>query len=114
MDRPRALARVEDLGEAAVEGLGERFAQRTVARPLGEFLKETVDDQPLRLRLGHTPGAQVVELLRIDLGNGRGVRATDVVGLDLEAGDRVSVSLRREEKVAALLEGIGLLRTGID
>ncbi len=60
--------------------------------------------------LGQPVGAQVVELLAIDLGDGGGVRAADVVGLDLEPRDRVGVGPLREQQVAALLEGVGLLR----
>src|SRR5438105_9743578 len=40
--------------------------------------------------------------------------AADVVGLDLEAGYRVRVRALREEEVARLLEGVGLLRARID
>ena len=53
--------------------------------------------------------AQVVKLLGVDLGDRRGVGAADVVGLDLQAGDRVGVGRLGEEQVAALLEGVGLL-----
>ena len=35
--------------------------------------------------------AEVEELVGIDLGHGRGVSAPDVVGLDLQAGDRVGM-----------------------
>jgi hypothetical protein len=41
-----------------------------------------------------------VELLGVDLRDGRGVGATNVVGLDLEARDRVGVGRLREEQVA--------------
>ncbi len=58
--------------------------------------------------------AQVVELLGVDLGDRRGVGAADVVGLDLEPGDRVGVGRLREQQVPALLEGVGLLGARVD
>ena len=50
-------------------------------------------------------------LLGIDLGDGGGVGAADVVGLDLEAGDGVRMGALGDQQVARLLEGVGLLRT---
>ena len=63
---------------------------------------------------GRPAGAQVVELLGVDLGDRGGVRAANVVGLDLQARDRVGVGLVGEQQVAALLEGVGLLGAGVD
>ena len=57
---------------------------------------------------------QVEELVPVDLGDRRRVRAAHVVGFDLEAGDRVGVGLGGEQQVAALLEGVGLLGAGVD
>ena len=56
---------------------------------------------------------QVVELLLVELRDGGRVRAAHVVGLDLEARDRVGVRLLREQQVAALLERVGLLRARV-
>jgi hypothetical protein len=42
------------------------------------------------------------------------VGAADVVGEDLEPGDRVGVRLLGEQQVAALLERVGLLRALVD
>ena len=63
---------------------------------LGELLEEAVDDQALGPLLWQAPGAQVVELLAVDLGDRNGVGAADVVGLDLEPGDRVGVRVLGE------------------
>ncbi len=68
----------------------------------------------LAVVLGQAVGAQVEELLGIDLGDGGGVGAAHVVGLDLQAGDGVGVGALGEEQVARLLEGVGLLRAGVD
>ena len=59
-------------------------------------------------------GAQVEELLAVDLGDRRRVGAAHVVGLDLQAGDGVGVGARGEQQVARLLEGVGLLGAGVD
>ena len=59
-------------------------------------------------------GGEVEELVAVDLRDRRGVGAADVVGLDLEAGDGIGVGVGGEEQVAALLEGVGLLRAGVD
>ena len=45
--------------------------------------------------------AQVEELIGVDLGDGGGVRAADIVCLDLEPGDRVGVGALGEQQVAA-------------
>ena len=82
--------------------------------PLDQLLEEALDHEALRVVLGEAVGAQVVELLGVDLGDRGGVRAADVVGLDLEAGDRVGVGVGGEQQVAALLEGVGLLGAGVD
>ena len=82
--------------------------------PLDELLEEALDDEPLGVRVVEPVGAQVVELLRVDLGDRGGVRAADVVGLDLEPGDRVGVGIRGEQQVAALLEGVGALGARVD
>ena len=58
--------------------------------------------------------AQVEELLGVDLGDRRGVRAAHVVGEDLQARDRVGVRALGEQQVAALLEGVGLLGARVD
>ena len=53
-------------------------------------------------------------MLRVDLADGRAVGAADVVGLDLEAGDRRRLRIGREQQVAVLLIGVGLLRAPVD
>jgi hypothetical protein len=60
--------------------------------------------------LGQAARAQVEELLLVDLGDRRGVRAAHVVGEDLQARDRVGVRALGEQQVAALLERVGALR----
>src|SRR5215211_9035304 len=104
----------EDLREAPVQRLRERIPHGPLAGSLGELLEEAVDDEALRLRLRHAASAQVIQLFGVDLGDGSGVGAAYVVGLDLEAGDRVSVRPLRQQQVPALLEGIGLLGARVD
>ena len=59
-------------------------------------------------------GAEVEELLGVDLGDRRGVGAAHVVGEDLQAGDRVGVGVLGQQQVARLLEGVGLLGVAVD
>ena len=59
-------------------------------------------------------GHQIEELLAIDLAERRTVRAANVVGHDLETGDRVRVRGLREEQIAVLLVGVRLLRAFLD
>ena len=68
----------------------------------------------LAVGLGQPVGAQVEELLGVDLGDGGRVGAADVVGLDLEPGDGVGVGPLGQQQVARLLEGVGLLGAGVD
>jgi hypothetical protein len=57
---------------------------------------------------------EVEELLGVDLGDRRRVRAAHVVGEDLQAGDRVGVRALGQQQVARLLERVGLLGAAVD
>ena len=63
---------------------------------------------------GEAAGHQVEELLAVDLAERRAVGAADVVGEDLEAGDRVGMRVGGEQQVAVLLVGVRLLRLPLD
>ena len=110
--RRRGLALAEDLPEAALEGDRDGCPDRTLLEPLDQRLQEPLDDQPLRLLLRQAVRPQVVQLFGVDLGYGRRVGAADIVGFDLEAGNRVGVGRLREQEVAALLEGVGCWAPG--
>ena len=69
----------------------ERFADRLELDPVEHVLEEAAHDQPLRLGPREAAAHAVEELLAVDLAERRAVRAADVVGHDLEAGDRVGV-----------------------
>ena len=73
----------------------QRLAHRLELDPVEHVLEEAADDQPLGLGAREAAGHRVEELLAVDLAERRAVRAADVVGEDLEAGDRVGVRLRR-------------------
>ena len=72
------------------------YATRDPAAPEGETLNLawTRDERPW---------------LAVDLTERRPMRAANIVGHDLEAGDRVRMSGLREEQVAVLLVRVGLL-----
>ena len=95
--------------EALLELVAKRLADRPVVGAFDQLLEEALDHQALGVGVAEPVRAQVVELLWVDLGNGGGVRAANVVGLDLEPGDGVGVGVGREQQVAALLERIGAL-----
>ena len=63
---------------------------------------------------GEAARHQVEELLAVDPAERRAVGAADVVGEDLEPGDRVGVRLLGEQQVAVLLVGVRLLRVLLD
>src|SRR4051794_32015230 len=74
----RGLA--EDDGQAALERPCEGVADAALLEALDELGEEALDDQAGGDVVGEAAGAQVEELLGIDLGDGRGVGAADVVG----------------------------------
>src|SRR6187455_3719613 len=87
----------------------ERVANRLELDPVEDLLVEAAHDQALGLATGETAGHAVEELVAIDLADRRAVRATNVVRLDLQPGNRVGMRLVGEEEVAVLLEGVRLL-----
>src|SRR3712207_9062728 len=79
--------------EAGVELAGDRGAQavRTGAerQAVDGVLEEAEHDEALGDVGRNAARLEVVELIPVDRADGRGVRAADVVGLDLEVGDRL-------------------------
>ena len=71
--------------------------------------KKPKQDQPLRHRRRDTSRLEVEALLAVDLADGRGVRAADVVLLDVEIRHRVRVCPVAQHEVAVGLEGVGAL-----
>src|SRR5262245_18136575 len=61
----------QDLGEAAFDRLGDRVAQRAVVVALDDRAEEALDDQARGGGLAQAAGAQVEDLLGVDLGDGR-------------------------------------------
>ena len=108
------LALAQDLAQAALQRHRDGGADGAVVEALDERLEEALDDEALRVGLAEAVRAEVVDLLGVDLGDRGGVGAADVVGLDLQSGDRVGVGRLREQQVAVVLEGVGLLGAGID
>src|SRR5439155_3037762 len=96
--------------ERGCEGVADRLQIDTVE----DVLEEAAHDQPLSLRARETARHEVEELLAIDLPERRPVGTADVVRKDLEPGNRVRVRGLREQEVAVLLVGVGLLRVLLD
>src|SRR5918995_5211984 len=111
---PSSRGSVEERGEPALERRAEGLAHRALLEALDQLGHEALDHQARRRALVEAARAQVEELLLVDLRDGRGMGAADVVGEDLEARDRVGVRLLGEQQVAALLEGVRLLGAGVD
>src|SRR4051812_28894450 len=105
---------LQDARQARLEGGSDGLAALALREALDERGQEALDDQPPRRRVGQAVGLQVEELLLVELGDRRGVRAAHIVGEDLQARDRIGVGLLGDEQVARLLEGVGLLRAGVD
>ena len=100
---------------------GGARARRAIASRIGPSSKRSTSSamkpsitRRLAAASSEAARAQVEDLLRVDLGDRRRVRAADVVGQDLEARDRVGVRLLGEQQVAALLERVGLLGARVD
>ena len=84
----------------------ERFPYRLELDSVEHVLEEAAQDRRrCRVRLRQAARHRVEELVAVDLADRRTVYAADVVGLDLEAGDRVRVRLRGKEQVPVLLVG---------
>ena len=77
-------------------------------------LEEAAHDHPLRRDPVKAARHQVEELGAVDLADRGAVRAAHVVGLDLEPRDRGRLGVGREQQVAVLLVGVGLLRALVD
>src|SRR4051794_496064 len=82
--RPRTINLVsaerlpQHLAEPPLQRLRDRVAQRALVVALDDGAEEALDDQALGNTLRQAAGAQIEDLLRIDLGDRRGVGAADV------------------------------------
>src|SRR3954470_133825 len=99
--------------EAALDRGRDALAHRARLEALDERLEEAFDHEPVGVRLGEPMGAQVEQLVAVDLRDRGGVRAAHVVGENLEAGDRIGVRALGQQQVARLLEGVRALRAGV-
>ena len=68
----------------------------------------------MAVSLGDAAGLGVEDHLLVDPAGGRAVGAADVVGLDLQPGDRVGAGGFREHQVVVLLVGVGALGVLLD
>src|SRR5581483_217631 len=104
-----AAAGVELPGDGGPQPLLGAGAER---QAVDGVLEEAEDDQALGDVGRHAPGGEVVELVRLDRADGRGVGAADVVALDLQVRDRVGLGPFGEDEVAVGLRGVGPDRRG--
>ena len=65
----------------------QRFVEIVVGQAVEDLLEETEREQFIGGFLGDAARLEIKFLLRIDARGGRAVRATDIVGLDFEAGE---------------------------
>src|SRR6266550_1311191 len=102
------------LRNPGLEGLGDGLADGLELDPVENVGEEAAHDQALGLAPGDPARHRVEELVAVDGADRGAVGAANVVGLDLEAGDRVGVRLLGEDQVAVLLVGVRLLRVLLD
>src|SRR3954451_13245993 len=103
--RTSAPMKVPDL---LVHRAPQRSGERRHREPSQDVLEEAEDDEPLGVFRAHTAGFEVVELVLVDRPDGRGMRALDVVGLDLEVRYRLRARTLGQHEVAVGLIGAGL------
>ena len=89
-----------------------KTSRRYAAQPerghlVEEVVEEAEQDQPIGDLCRHAPTLEVETLLGVDRTDRRGVRAADVVLLDVEIGNRVGVRALGEHEVAIGLRGDG-------
>ena len=72
--------------------------------------KKSRNDKFLSFLYAQTTTLQVKQLLWIDRTDSGTMRAFDVIGKDLEPGDRISLGLLTEQEVFIGLKSTGLLR----
>src|SRR5690242_8418224 len=75
--------------DLADDVVAEAADERTDGQTVEDVVEEAEDDEALRLGRRDAAALQVVELVLVDRADGAGVRALDVVGLDLEVRDRL-------------------------
>ncbi len=98
----------------AFDRLAERFADGLHRDAVVDAVKEAFDDHVHGL-VPREPAAHAIEnLFGIDAASGRPVRATDVVGLDLEPGNRIGPAIGAEEQAVVSLVSIGHLGRRVD
>ena len=75
--------------DAAADGFAQRIADALNRDPIEYLLKEAGHDHANGLFARQTATARVEDLCIVDASGRRTVRAADVVGLDLQPGDRI-------------------------
>src|SRR5512142_3381795 len=85
----RTSATGDEPSHLRVDRRAERLDERGHREPVEHVVEEAEHDEPLRVGRRHTASLEVVQLLLVDRADGRRVRATHVVGLDLEVRDRL-------------------------
>src|SRR5829696_206158 len=76
--------------------------------------EEPLDNQVLRFGARKPACLQIEQVLLLDLGDSRAMRAADVVGGDLQIRNRVCARRAAKDEIAILLIGVGLLRAFFD
>ena len=100
--------------ELGRDGLPERLLDRLEGDPVVDVGEEALDDQPDGGLARHAARLGVEDHVLVDPAGRGAVGAADVVGLDLQAGDRVGAGGVREHQVVVLLVGVGALGVLLD
>ena len=85
-----------------------------IVNPVEHLLEEAGDDHADGLLAGQAAAAGVEDLLVVHPAGRGPVRALHVVGLDLQAGDRVGPGVFGEDQVVVALVAVGLLGVAVD
>src|SRR5262245_20267238 len=92
------------------EGLADTFDRNAVE----DLLEEATDDQPRSFLPREAARLGIKNQLFVDFAARRTVRAADVVALDLQARNRISPRIGREQQVVVPLVAVGFDRLRID
>src|SRR5439155_12842043 len=109
-ERSPGAAADRSLADLALDLAAQALAHGLERNAPDHRLEERLHDEPLRVEARESPRHEVVEMLRLHVAQRGAVRATHVVGEDLEAGNAVRARLVREQQVPVRLIGVGALR----
>ena len=86
-----------------VERITDALTKPSVGDAVELGSEESAYDRANGVRAMHTASHQVEELLGVDLAERRSVRAPNLIGLDLQSGNRIGMRRGRKQQVPVFL-----------